>query len=830
MNKDAGRMPALPEGSAAAGSAGILPAVFTLDGLRGLALLLALIAAGLAGNHFKYPIFLNIDFLFGSIFALLVLQVFGPARGIIAAGLIAGYTYVLWNHSYAIIILTAEVAVVAWLSDRHRIGLVMADALYWLFVGMPLVYLLYHGVMDVPLGSVTMIMTKQAVNGITNALLARLIFTGFALGARTTLIAYRELIYNLLAFFALVPALVLLMITSHSDFTETDRNTRSKLYQSSLNMTSRLDVWLQNRSTAVIRLAEMAATRSPAQMQPRLEQAHAADVNFLRIGLRDTESTVTAYAPPVDEFGQSNIGKKFPERPYISILKQTLKPMLAEVVMGRIDTPKPIAILLAPVVRQGEYDGYVNAVLRLDQLRDYLEKSAGSDTMLYTVLDRKDQVILSNRQGQQAMTHLTRGEGTLSRLDDTTLQWVPTLPPTTPISERWKSSFYVSESPLGTLAGWKLVLEQPVAPFQKLLHARYTDALARLLLALFVALMLAEWFSRRITATTEQLGEVTHDLPAVLAAGEAPVLPASAVLESSRLIGNFKEMADALAQQFSANRALTATLEQRVADRTRELEARMEELRRSNADLEQFAYAASHDMRQPLRMISSYLQLLEAELKPLLNDDTRQNFHFATEGAQRMDQMLSALLDYSRVGRNNDNRVALDSRAVLDEALRILQPAINEALAEVRVEGDWGQAPQIVASRDEILRLLQNLIDNALKYRVEGRKPEVVVSAEWLESVSAQIGGGEWCFTVKDNGIGLLPGQEVRIFKVFERFQPRAKYPGTGIGLALCRKIVEHHGGRIWVESVGENLGCCFVFTLPAASTEQVTTVPGETP
>jgi light-regulated signal transduction histidine kinase (bacteriophytochrome) len=263
---------------------------------------------------------------------------------------------------------------------------------------------------------------------------------------------------------------------------------------------------------------------------------------------------------------------------------------------------------------------------------------------------------------------------------------------------------------------------------------------------------------------------------------------------------------------------LNATLEQRVEERTRALELSMEELKRSNADLEQFAYAASHDMRQPLRMISSYLQLLAIELKPLLNDEMRQNFHFATEGAQRMDSMLTALLDYSRVGRKNDGMAAIDIRAVLDEALRILQSAIAEAHAEVRIEGDWGCAPQVFADRDEILRLFQNLIDNALKYRLAGRTPEVVVSASLLASVSTQTSGGEWCFVVKDNGVGILPGQEARIFKVFERFQPRSKYPGTGIGLALCRKIVEHHNGRIWVESAGENQGCSFIFILPAVA------------
>lgn len=232
-----------------------------------------------------------------------------------------------------------------------------------------------------------------------------------------------------------------------------------------------------------------------------------------------------------------------------------------------------------------------------------------------------------------------------------------------------------------------------------------------------------------------------------------------------------------------------------------------EDLRRSNTDLEQFAYAASHDMRQPLRMISSYLQLLESDLAPVLTDETRQNLQFATEGAKRMDQMLTALLDYSRIGHKAGTMAVIDSREVMDEALHYLKPAIEEAQADVRVNGVW---PRLFASRDEILRLFQNLIDNALKYRLAGQKPEIVASAQTV--------GGEWRLEVRDNGVGLLPGHETRLFKVFERLQSRSRYPGTGIGLALCRKIVEHHKGRIWAESRGENQGCTFIVTLPASS------------
>ena len=229
------------------------------------------------------------------------------------------------------------------------------------------------------------------------------------------------------------------------------------------------------------------------------------------------------------------------------------------------------------------------------------------------------------------------------------------------------------------------------------------------------------------------------------------------------------------------------------------------DLQRSNVDLEQFAYAASHDMRQPLRMVSSYLQLLEIELKPVLTEDTRQNLQFAVDGAQRMDRMLTALLDYARIGHNAEGMQPFESRLLLGEALRYLEPDIVRTQASVQIEGQW---PKIQANRDEMVRLFQNLVGNAIKYRVAGRAPVVIVEAI--------PGAHEHRFSVQDNGVGFKSGQEERLFKVFERLHAREQYPGTGIGLALCRKIVEHHDGQIWASSPGEQQGATFSFTLPA--------------
>ena len=539
-----------------------------------LLLFVLLVAAGLAGNYFSFPVFLNIDFLFGSIFAMLALQYFGLGWGTLAAALIGSYTYFLWNHPYAIIILGAEALWVGVLMTRRRVGMVLADTLFWLLVGMPLVFFFYRLVMHVPLSSVTFIMTKQAINGMANALLARLIFTGLVLGFRSSQTSFREIIYNLLTAFVLFPGLIMLAIGSRADFAETDHRIRASLLQDSARLDHYVNTWVINRKSAVLKLAEMAAVKMPQQMQAHLEQAQKSDSNFLRFGLMDREATSTAYYPLLDDLGHSTIGNNFADRPFIADLQRTLQPMVSEVLMDRIGVAKPMVAARAPVIMDGKYGGYVTGILSLAQIREQFDSSTVGHAVLYTLLDKNDHVIMSNRSDQTVMTPFKRGKGQLSQLDAGISQWVPSVAANTSISNRWQESVYVVQTAVGDLAEWTLVLEQPVAPFQKTLYKNYSGKLTLLFVILLAALALAEVLSRQIMGTLGVLAALTRNLPFRVAASDNDIVwPETAIKETNDLIGNFREMSKLLKAQFDEIQEVNETLEQRVADQTAELKA-----------------------------------------------------------------------------------------------------------------------------------------------------------------------------------------------------------------------------------------------------------------
>ncbi len=250
-----------------------------------------------------------------------------------------------------------------------------------------------------------------------------------------------------------------------------------------------------------------------------------------------------------------------------------------------------------------------------------------------------------------------------------------------------------------------------------------------------------------------------------------------------------EQQADALARTRAAEAQATAAAE---------------DLARSNRDLERFAYVASHDLREPLRTVSQFIKLLERRYGEQLDDDGREFISWAVDGSARMQAMIDDLLEFSKVGRQNAEPVSVDLHELTREVLTGLHAQIADKQAQVSI----GAMPEVRADRGQLAQVLQNLLSNAIKF-TDQRAPAVAVSSVVRDGVVE--------VAVEDNGIGIEPAHRDRVFDMFRRLNNRDEYDGTGIGLAVCQRVIEGHGGRIWIETPQSGIGTRFVFSLPLA-------------
>jgi PAS domain S-box-containing protein len=257
----------------------------------------------------------------------------------------------------------------------------------------------------------------------------------------------------------------------------------------------------------------------------------------------------------------------------------------------------------------------------------------------------------------------------------------------------------------------------------------------------------------------------------------------------------------AFARDITERKHVNEELERRVQERTAELT-------QSNEELRQFAKIASHDLQEPLRAVQGFANLLQESTKEKLDKDSEEFIEYILDGTQRMQQLIQSVLLHSNIATKEDTEnIASECNSIIEEVLENLDATIKECHAKLEVDN----LPSVAVERSQMVQLFQNLISNALKYR-DKEAPQIFITAE--KTVN------EWLFSIRDNGIGIDPKYADRIFDMFARLHGKTKYTGTGMGLAICKKIVTSHGGRIWVESeVGQ--GCIFLFTLPAGKTKE---------
>ena len=747
-----------------------------------------LIAAGLAGNYFSLSLFFGVDFLFGSIVTLVVVQMYGIFWGTVAAAIASSYTYILWGHPYAIAILIGEAFFVG-LSLRRQgsnPNLLLLDGIYWVCIGMPLIWLFYGALMQMPTTSVWLIVLKQPVNGLFNALIASLLITHLPLHkwvncspVRTSL-SLRQTLINLLVAFVFFPVLTLMVLDSRRVFSDGQTHIQRDLTHLSSAIATEVTIWYQSHLQALEILARATLQFDPmpsAALQENTELVLKSFKDFRHLYIVSASRKVLAVAPPLAEGTKIN-----------SQCPLNSSPVLGEYTQNTLEVKMPIV--------KGQTNlGCVVGEITLENLNQLLKTVISDSEVQIILVSQNRYVIASTIQTLVGTDNFDIHQGgKLRTLSPKTFQQLPS-EPNLPLMLRWRKSFYINQQPIGETLPWNLVLKFPAASLIDDLQNLYINQLAAMLLIGILGIGLATILSQRLVRPLTQLKQATSNLPNELLESEEIDLPRSGVGEIKSLTDNFKLMAGSLQQKFTE-----------IRQANEQLKETQTQLVRSNQELTHFADIVSHDLQEPLRKMKIFSQLLAKECQDQFaeNEKAQRSLDYIIDAAERQRTMIQALLKYSQLGKNDSTKVSINLNAVVEKVLEDLSISIEETQATVTVS----DLPTVGASATQMTQLFLNLIGNGIKF--QGSAPPRI-------RIAAQLQPEEWLISVQDNGIGLKPQYAERIFQIFQRLHSRSEYPGTGIGLAICRKIVEAHGGQIWVTSE-PGQGSTFYFTLPVSS------------
>jgi signal transduction histidine kinase len=480
----------------------------------------------------------------------------------------------------------------------------------------------------------------------------------------------------------------------------------------------------------------------------------------------------------------TSISQSFADREWYLHINTTLQPYLGVPVKSRT-TGLPIVPYIVPILdEQNQLDGIMGCGISLGALSDIIGEVSNSTDTRTTIIDtRNNGIILADIDSQLLLTPAFVENEAIARL----------------LTGQQGTIETRSNSGEMDLIGFTVAPDLPWGIMVTTLRSTAlvpVDSLIKLsilivLIAVLVVGVLGGLFMLRVTKPLIRLRDASRKL----AAGELTYrVHITQKNEIGELGQAFDQMGESLLKKEAQLREYAAQLEQRVEERT-------VDLTRSNADLAQFAYVASHDLQEPLRMVSSYMQIIEQRYKDKLDAPGIEFIGYAVDGASRMQMMINDLLTFSRVGTKGKPFKPTDCEAIFNQTLTNLQMAIADSHAVITHD----PLPTVLADDTQMGQLFQNLISNAIKFR--GTEPLRV-------HVSAQEKEREWVFSVRDNGIGIDPQYADRIFVIFQRLHTKEEYPGSGIGLAICKRIVERHGGKIWVVSqLGQ--GSVFYFTIP---------------
>jgi two-component system, NtrC family, sensor kinase len=567
--------------------------------LRSSLVLAVLLLVGYAGNYFNLPLFFGVDFLFGSIAVLIVVCLYGIGWGAIAAMIAGSHTFLLWGHPYAGIILIGEALFVSWWRHKYP-NLLLLDGFYWVFIGMPLVWLFYSIALGVPSQTVLLVMLKQGINGIFNALIASLLLKHSPLqtwAARSKVaktLSLQQTLFNLLVAFVLFPALTLLVLNSRSAMSNMEKTIQANLETVSTDLVVELRFWHQQNLNALKQLAAVAARsdiKSSIQLQESTELLQRTFPTFKRLFVVNREGQTISLAGTGSAISSySELEKAIRESTGLKASELTQASRTSQVLLSGDHHASPKLVEILPINRNHRFVGSVVSEIDLSHIDQLLKSFITLREMEITLLDRQERVITSTRIDVPTLAQFNQHQGGEIRpLNDKVYQWLPL--GKMPMMMRWKKSFYVQKTFAGEKLPLELIVALPTQPHFIYLENLYIKSLFILLLIAALALAMANAISRWLAQPILQLAEVTTGLPDKLLDQKAIHWPKSWVTEMNVLVSNSQFMAGLLEQKFQEINTAKEQLEQRVQERTRELSTANQELEIEVAERQRVAEA-----------------------------------------------------------------------------------------------------------------------------------------------------------------------------------------------------------------------------------------------
>lgn len=765
-------------------------------------ILLILLILSYAGNYFRIPIIFYIDWLFGSVFAMLVVRLYGWGWGTIAGAIGAFYTILLWKHPYGFILFTLEAFFVGWGLRRRSNNLLLIDVMYWGLIGFPLLWLLYAGVGKIEPSSVLLISLKNPVNQICNALVASLIFNHTPIAQwsgrsqTTKTMSFEQTLLNLFVAFVFIPTLILTIWNCQGATAQQERYILANLDTTTKSVSRELRNWHQDSQSMMAELAVIAKNSNLSQsnaLQKSIELVEQAFPEFRNIYITDTQGKIIVSAIATKSIELERLK-------YNSFLMEKQPKLSESISIDRTNFSSMIQSV--PIFEGDSLIGQVLAEIDVNALARWLTQNHPADTDLITVLNSQQQVIISTRQDLKLLQPFDRNDnGEIQRLDDTTYRWIPTVQ-NMPKVVRWRKSFYIKKATIDENLPWQLVIELASAPHLVLLDRLYTNSFAILMAIAMLTPLLTKPIGHRLVQPLLQLANFTTNLPDKLIEPKELQLPTSPVTEINVLTNNFQIMAGALQEKF-----------QEIQQANQEIQSAKEIADSANQAKSKFLANMSHELRTPLNGILGYAQILERS--KTLPEKERHAINIIYQCGSHLLTLINDILDLSKIEAGKLELIpkAINLPSLLQGVVEIFQIPANQKGIDFYYQPDANLPPGIEADEKRLRQVLINLLGNALKFTDKG---SVTLKVDRLSCNDSSI---RLSFLVSDTGIGIAPEDVTKLFLPFEQVgEQNRKNQGTGLGLTISQQIVQLMGGQIQVTSqlgVGSNFG--FEIELPLA-------------